>query len=196
MELLLVRMDGLALGPCWSWNSSGREASCSSKNYRPGFEGNDQFALSGEMVRSTGEATSLTRMIWVSLAARVAAEVSFDLQAHEAIAPLEGRPPVVAAYRAKGRRRHTVILPFVLAVSRTFRPASRDATVYDAQWREPMSLLGRHHANESINCRILPMVSPVRSGTSGCAAQCRGSTSTGYNMGEGGAASLTCSAVV
>lgn len=109
------------------------------KAYRPGFEGNGQLAFPGGMVRSTGQATSLTHMTWASLVARVAAEVSLDLQAHEAIAPLEGHPPVVAAYNAKGRRRHTALLPFVLSVSKTFTPAAQDATVYDAQWQEPMN---------------------------------------------------------
>ena len=109
------------------------------KSYRPGFEGNDQFAFPGGMVRANGQATSLTRTIWGSLAARVRAEVSLDLQAHDIIAPLEGQPPVVAAYTAKGRRRHTVLLPFVLSVSQLFLPASQDPTVYAAQWQEPMS---------------------------------------------------------
>lgn len=109
------------------------------KSYRPGFEGNDQLAFPGGMVRSPGQATSLTRTIWSSLAARVRAEVGLDLQAHNAIAPLEGQPPVVAAYTAKGRRRHTVLLPFALSVSQTFTPVSQDATVYGAQWQESMT---------------------------------------------------------
>ena len=109
------------------------------KSYRPGFEGNNQLAFPGGMVRSNGQAASLTHMIWASLAARVAAEVSLDLRAYEAIAPLEGQPPVVAAYNVKGRRRHTALLPFVLSVSQPFTPASQDATVYAAQWQAPMN---------------------------------------------------------
>src|SRR5260221_4948127 len=78
------------------------------KAYRLAFEGNDQFAFPGGMVRSNRGRTSLSSKIWTSLAERVAAEVSLDLQSYRDITPLEGQPPVVAAYTAKGQRRRTV----------------------------------------------------------------------------------------
>lgn len=108
------------------------------KAYRLGFEGNDQLAFPGGMVRSNGQVTNLNSKIWASLGTRVAAEVSLDLQSYEALTPLEGQPPVVAAYTAKGRRRHTVILPFVLTICQLFTPSTQDSTVYDAQWQEPI----------------------------------------------------------
>ncbi len=110
------------------------------KAYRLGFEGNDQFACPGGMVRSNGERTSLSSKIRTSLAERVAAEVSLDLQSYRDIAPLEGQPPVIAAYIAKGQRRRTVILPFVLTISQLVAPCAQDSTVYDAQWQEPINL--------------------------------------------------------
>jgi hypothetical protein len=109
------------------------------KSYRPGFEGNDQFAFPGGMIRSHGPTASLNSMIWTSLAARVAAEVSFALQPTTPLIPQERQPPVVAAYHAKGRRRHTVLLPFALSVSGTFTPATQDTTVYAARWQEPIT---------------------------------------------------------
>jgi hypothetical protein len=71
------------------------------KSYRPGFEGDDQCAFPAGMVRLAGNITCLPHTIYASLTARVAAEVSFALQAHEALPPLEGYPPVVAGYYAK-----------------------------------------------------------------------------------------------
>ncbi len=108
------------------------------KSYCPGFEGNDQFAFPGGMVRSTGIVSSLPQTIRASLTARVATEVSFEVQHPEAIAPLESYPPIVAAYYAKGRRHHTVLLPFMLVIERPFVPQSQDGSVYAAQWLEPI----------------------------------------------------------
>jgi hypothetical protein len=67
----------------------------------------------------------------------VAAEVGLALHYGGELSLLDGIPPVVAAYTAKGRRRHTVILPFTLVLARAFRPRSQDSTVDDPGWRDP-----------------------------------------------------------
>lgn len=108
------------------------------KSYRVGFEGNGQLAFPGGMVRPSERGTDIPSWIQTSLATRVAAEVSLDLPSQGMVAPLEGMPPVVAAYTARGGRRHTVILPFTIRTG--FRPRSQDPTVYAPGWRAPMQL--------------------------------------------------------
>src|SRR5262249_51264907 len=75
-----------------------------------------------------------------SLTIRAAAEVGLDLPSCGEISSFDGIPPVVAAYTAKGRRRHTVILPFTLSLVQVFRPWAQDSTVDDPGWRDPRKL--------------------------------------------------------
>ncbi len=110
------------------------------KSYRLGFEGNGQRAFPGGVVRPSEGGTYIQSRVQTSLATRVAAEVSLDLPSQGMVAPLEGMPPVVAAYTARGGRRHTVILPFTIRLAQDFRPWSHDPTVYAPGWRAPMKL--------------------------------------------------------
>lgn len=110
------------------------------KTYRPGFEGNDQFTFPGGMIRPQDRRESMARWIQESLAIRVAAEVGLEFHAYQNMAPLEVTPPVVTAYIAKGRRRHTVILPFVLSMTQVFSPWTQDPTVYDPGWYSPVQV--------------------------------------------------------
>ena len=106
------------------------------KSARPDFEGNDQFAFPGGMVRPDGTHTNVRDWVCHSLQQRVLAEVNLDLTRCSPIAMLPLSPPIVAAYTAKGQRRHTVLLPFHVTVGSEFRPCVRDTTVYDPGWRD------------------------------------------------------------
>ena len=117
-----------------------RELLFARKAYRPGYEGNHQWALPGGMVRPSASGGEMVSWIRASLSARVAAEIHLDLSSQGPISPLDGWPPVVAAYTARGSRRHTVILPFTLALTQRFCPRSHDPTVYDPGWHLPISL--------------------------------------------------------
>lgn len=110
------------------------------KSYRPGFEGNGQLAFPGGMIRGSERRARLESWIHASLTVRVAAEVNLDLPTYGKITPLKVIPPIVAAYTAKGRRWHTVILPFTLSLTQDFRPWSQDSTVHDPGWRTPLRL--------------------------------------------------------
>src|SRR5262249_41628129 len=110
------------------------------KAYRPGFEGNGQLAFPGGMVRPSEPQVSIESWIRSSLTIRAAAEVGLDLPSCGEISSFDGIPPVVAAYTAKGRRRHTVILPFTLSLAQVFRPWAQDSTVDDPGWRDPRKL--------------------------------------------------------
>jgi len=87
-------------------------------------------------------ASEIRNSDWIrsSLTTRVAAEVNLHLQTCGELAALDGMAPVVAAYTARGTRRHTVILPFTLFLAQAFRPRTQDATVYDPNWRDPRKL--------------------------------------------------------
>lgn len=106
------------------------------KSARPGFEGNDQLAFPGGMIRPRDSHSSNVRD-WIchSLQERVAAEVNLDLTRCAPLGMLPVAPPIVAAYTAKGQRRHTVIIPFCLTVQSDFQPCTHDTTVYDPGWR-------------------------------------------------------------
>jgi hypothetical protein len=117
-----------------------RELLLARKSYRRGYEGNDQWAFPGGRVRPSAEGGDITNWIQASLATRVLAEVNLDLSSQEQYSPLDSCPPVVAAYTARGGRRHTVILPFTLALGPEFCPWSHDATVYAPGWHMPMNL--------------------------------------------------------
>jgi hypothetical protein len=110
------------------------------KSYRAGYAGNHQWALPGGMVRPHVEGGGMSGWIHTSLATRVAAEVRLDLSTQGQYSPLDAWPPVVAAYTARGRRRHTVILPFTLSLAQEFHPWSHDTTVYDPGWHVPIHL--------------------------------------------------------
>ena len=110
------------------------------KSARPGFEGNDQLAFPGGMVRARSPQHSLTEWILRSLHERVVAEVQLDLSTCEQVQMLAVNPPIVAAYTAKGQRRHTVLLPVTLTVSHDFQPHTQDPTVYDPGWYDPRLL--------------------------------------------------------
>ncbi|HEV8716951.1 MAG TPA: hypothetical protein VGX03_29545 [Candidatus Binatia bacterium] len=110
------------------------------KAYRLGFAGNGQLAFPGGMIRPSEPHASIESWIRSSLTTRAAAEVGLDLHSCGEISPLDGMPPVVAVYTAKGRRRHTVILPFTLSLAQVFRPWAQDSTVYDPEWRDPRKL--------------------------------------------------------
>jgi 8-oxo-dGTP pyrophosphatase MutT (NUDIX family) len=103
---------------------------------RPGFEGNNQLAFPGGMIRPSGTHHTLTDWIAQSLQERVAAEVNLDLSHYPPITMLAVVPPIVAAYTAKGQRRHTVIMPFRVTVRSDFQPYVQDTTVYDPGWRD------------------------------------------------------------
>jgi 8-oxo-dGTP pyrophosphatase MutT (NUDIX family) len=106
------------------------------KSARPGFAGNDQFAFPGGMVRPHGTHTNVSDWICHSLQERVSAEVNLDLSHYPPMTMLVVTPPIVAAYTARGRRRHTAIIPFCLTVRSDFQPCAQDSTVYDPGWRD------------------------------------------------------------
>lgn len=105
------------------------------KSARAGFEGNGQLAFPGGMIRPRGSRSNVRDWICHSLQERVAAEVNLDLTRCAPLVMLPVAPPIVAAYTAKGQRRHTVIIPFCLTVQSTFQPCTHDTTVYDPGWR-------------------------------------------------------------
>ena len=108
------------------------------KSYRPGFEGNDQLTFPGGMIRPQDRQKGMAHWMQDSLATRVAAEVGLEVQDYRRITPLEVTPPVVTTYIAKGQRRYTVILPFVLSMTQAFSPSTQDPTVYDPGWCTPV----------------------------------------------------------
>jgi len=106
------------------------------KSPRPGFEGNDQLAFPGGMVRPSGTHTTLSDWIHHSLQERVSVEVKLELSICPPMTMLAVTPPIVAACTAKGQRRHTIIFPFCLTVRSDFQPCAQDTTVYDPGWRD------------------------------------------------------------
>ena len=116
--------------------SGTREVLLVRKSARPGFEGNDQFALAGGMIHPRGAQPNFSKWICQSLQERVTAEVNLYFSHYPSMTMLAGAPPIVAAYTARGRRRHTVIVSFCLAIRSDFQLCAQDSTVYDPGWRD------------------------------------------------------------
>jgi len=148
LQNLSVSESGTVVGECGRFGLGAvlvverghtRELIFARKSYRKGYEGNNQWTFPGGMVRPSAGG-GITSWIKTSLATRVGAEVNLGLSAREKYSPLNNWPPVVAAYKVRGSRRHTVILPFILSLAQEFRPWSKDATVYDPGWYVPVNL--------------------------------------------------------
>lgn len=110
------------------------------KSARPGFEGNDQWAFPGGMVRPRAPHTRLREWILSSLCERVAAEIQLSVSICDAMHLLPVTPPIVAAYTVKGQRRRTVLVPFTLTLQQDFQPRTQDPTVYDPGWCDPHTI--------------------------------------------------------
>lgn len=106
------------------------------KAYRSGFEGSDQLAFPGGMIKPDHVGSNVQGWILPSLTTRAGAEVGLDPQNSPQILPFDVAPPVVAAYTVREQRRHTVILPFTLVLRQPFHPAAHDSSVYDPAWRD------------------------------------------------------------
>ncbi len=112
------------------------------KSYRLGYEGSDQYTFPGGMVRSHHKQAGMVTWLQTTLRTRVATEVGLDITSHVGVKPLDVTPPVVACYTVQGQRKHTVILPFILSITKTFLPRVQDTTVYNPGWHVPTNIWG------------------------------------------------------
>ena len=110
------------------------------KSFRAGFEGNNQYTFPGGMVRPPKKGSGIKSWIYNTLFTRVAEEVGLDLRVASKVKPLEVTPPVVAKYFAKGKTRHTIIIPFISTVTLNTPLYSKDSTVYDPGWHIPVDI--------------------------------------------------------
>lgn len=122
------------------------------KSYRKGFEGSNQFAFPGGMLRANG-ALDFEACLETTLQNRVLAEAGVSIQSVHKLIPLDQRPPVVGRYTIRGRQLvSTSILPFYGETDVELPASTNDATVHSVGWYDPIDVM---HEMAQTNALIL-----------------------------------------